>query len=350
MIHGGDTVGYEIKYGRKAIDFSANISPLGLPEGVKKAVINSLENADKYPDPLSRKLREKLSTYFGINEKYILCGNGAADLIFALVFALKPKKALLTAPTFAEYEEALNSVGADIEKYILKKENNFLIDESFIDSINEETDIVFICQPNNPTGQLTDKVILNNIIEKCQKTNTFLVIDECFVDFLDNENEVTVIDKIQEYKNIFILKAFTKLYAMAGIRLGYGFCTDLKLIENINKCRQPWSVSYLAQEAGIAALNEKEYVKNLKELIKNERVFLKEELKALEIEVFGSNGNFIFFYCSEENFDEKLREKGIMIRDCSNYTGLSKGYYRIAVKTHGENEIIINAVKEILNK
>ena len=117
LTHGGDWAGYRAKFGHDALDFSANVSPLGLPEGVALAIVNALPTADRYPDPLCRELRQKLSASENVHENQILCGNGAADLIFRLVLAKKPRRALLPAPTFAEYASALKTVGCEVEYY-----------------------------------------------------------------------------------------------------------------------------------------------------------------------------------------------------------------------------------------
>lgn len=346
LLHGGDVTGYELEYNKKPIDFSANINPLGVPEGVKKAIINSISNINMYPDPLCRKLIDEISNFENIDKKNIICGNGAADLIFSFVFALKPKKAIIPIPTFAEYEQALNSINCEIDYYYMKSENNFKIDETILDKLIDEIDVIFICNPNNPTGEIIEKKLLEKIVYRCKEKNIFVVLDECFNSFLDKSEEFTMKDKLYN-DNLFILKAFTKLYAMAGVRLGYAFLNNNVLIEKINQIRQPWSVSSVAQEAGISALKEIEYVKKTKKIIKTERDFLISQLKNLDADVIGSKANYIFFKFDDRELDKKFRKKGILIRSCGNYKGLDNTYYRIAVKNHEENTIFIKNFDEI---
>ena len=155
LVHGGDWAGYRAQYGQDALDFSANVSPLGLPEGVAKAITAALVTADRYPDPLCRALRAKLAVHEKVPAEYLLCGNGAADLIFRLVWAAKPRTALLPAPTFAEYAAALETACRTIRRHFLRESEDFAVTEAFISAVNEDTDMVFLCQPNNPTGQLT---------------------------------------------------------------------------------------------------------------------------------------------------------------------------------------------------
>ncbi|MGN0626517.1 MAG: threonine-phosphate decarboxylase CobD [Oscillospiraceae bacterium] len=348
LIHGGDCEGYILETGKMPLDFSANCNPLGTPDSVVKAVCDSVKNASAYPDPLCRRLVKALSESEGVSEKAILCGAGAADIIFRLAAALKPKKALVTAPTFAEYELALNTVDCETEHYFLKEENGFALGEDFTERITPETDIVFVCNPNNPTGNITKRPVLEAILERCSKTGTLLVLDECFNDFLDEPERYTLKDKIKENKNLIILKAFTKLYGMAGIRLGYCLCGDRELIEKMREAGQPWGVSSLAQEAGIAALSEKEYVVRTKALIKEERKRLKEALSELGAEVFGGEANYIFLKCKVYDLAAKMRSEGVLIRDCSNYCGLEKGYFRVAVRTREENNRLLETLEKVI--
>ena len=166
LVHGGDTVGYREKYGRDALDFSANVSPLGLPEGVARAITAALPMADRYPDPLCRELRAKLALHEGVPAEQILCGNGAADLIFRLVWAQKPSRALVTAPTFAEYATALESVGCTVERFFLREQEDFAVTDAFCAAIRPGVDMVFLCQPNNPTGQVIERPLMEKILEK----------------------------------------------------------------------------------------------------------------------------------------------------------------------------------------
>ncbi|HKK95178.1 MAG TPA: histidinol-phosphate transaminase [Anaerovoracaceae bacterium] len=347
MKHGGDYIGYFNKYGIMPIDYSENTSPFGIPEGVKSAICDSLEEASRYPDTLCRNLKTALARYHKVEEDYIICGNGAADIIFKLSLALKPKKAVVTAPTFSEYEEALSLSGCKVRHHILKAEKNFEITEDILNDIKDDLDVIFICQPNNPTGKICDRDLLNRILNKCNEKEILLVIDECFLDFIrDGESSIS---KLKDYENLFILKAYTKLYAMAGVRLGYGLTSNKKLLEEISKSGQPWSVSIMAQAAGIAALREYDYVEKVVKNTEDESKYLKAELKRLGIKYYDSKANYILMYSNDYEFDSKMEEKGFLIRNCSNYIGLDVGYYRISVKKHEDNARLIKAMGEILN-
>lgn len=341
-VHGGDVYQHN-----DCIDFSANCNPLGTPKGVIDAGIKSLQQVFQYPQVGYLPLREAIGAYEGVSAKNVICGNGAAELIFTLTRAMKPKKALLLAPTFAEYEQALRSEDCEIQYYYLKQSHGFAMQTDFFAHLNSELDMVFLCNPNNPTGILTERAFLQKVLELCAEKQIFLVVDECFQDFIEEPENYTLKQELSKYSNLFLLKAFTKRYAMAGIRLGYGLCSNHKLLEKMESNVQPWNISTIAQNCGIAALKETEYVSQGRQLIFQERAYLKEEMTCLGLNVFDSKANYIFF-CGSEYLFEKCLEKKILIRNCNNYEGLSSGYYRIAVKTHKENEAFIQVLQEIL--
>ena len=280
LTHGGDWAGFEIEYGRQPLDFSMNVNPLGISEAVREAIAKAGAAADRYPDPLCRRLIQRLAEAEGVPAEWIFCGNGAADIIFRLARALKPEEKaapvlLVTAPTFSEYEAAFAENGWEIRRYLLQEEKGFRIGEDFLDQIGEDTDAVFLCEPNNPTGITTDMQLLRKIRQRCRKTGTALVIDECFNGFLEDPAAHSMAAELETAGPLIILKAFTKLYGMAGVRLGYCLCPDLETIERLRRAGAPWNVSSLAQEAGIAALEDQDHVKRGLAIVEEERPWLK---------------------------------------------------------------------------
>ncbi len=346
-VHGGDV--YSLPEGKKVIDFSANINPLGLPKEVKNALKAAINVCADYPDPFCRKLTEKLARYHNLEQKYIFLSNGAADVLFKLALAIKPGKALLLAPTFADYEKALATVNCKIDYFGLSAGNDFRVDDSILTKINNDTDLVIICNPNNPTGQLTEEKLLLKILDKCRSTGTYLLVDECFMDFVDKEKGFSLKKYLSEYDNLIILKAFTKTYAMAGIRLGYCLTSNEDIIDKCRENGQDWSVSTLAQAAGLSALDEEDYLTKSKEYIKRERSYLLQNLHKLGFKVYGSEANYIFFAAKNlPRLAEKLKKDGFLIRKCANYHNLDEHYYRIAVRTTSQNKLLIKAVRKLL--
>lgn len=347
LVHGGDWAGYRARFGHDALDFSANVSPLGLPQGVADAIVAALPTADRYPDPLCRELRTALSRAEQLPEPWILCGNGAADLIYWLVWALKPRRALLPAPTFAEYAAALESVGCEVKRKTLHEADDFAVTETFVQAVNQSIDLVFLCQPNNPTGQITPPELVQRLVRRCADCGAVLVVDECFLDFLQQRDALTAKPLLQTAPNLVILKAFTKLYAMAGVRLGYALCANTALLAKMQAAGQPWGVSSLAQAAGAAALRETAYADAVRALIADQRPRLAAGLRALGLQVIEGSANYLLFR-APETLGAALQQRGVCLRSCGNYPGLSAGWYRTAVRTAPENEQLLQTMREVL--
>lgn len=343
-VHGGDIYTH-----KNILDFSTNINPLGIPESVRNAAISGILQSHHYPDSRCYDLRRALSLHEQLPLNSIICGNGAADLIFSLCLYVKPKKALLLAPTFAEYEQALTTIQCDINYFNLNKEHDFLLTKGYLNYLTPDLDMIFLCNPNNPTGVPIAKDFMEEILQICELNHILLVVDECFMDFLDTPEEYTLKHKIKESNYLFIIKAFTKMYAMAGLRLGYGLTGNKNIIDGIHSVTQPWNVSIPASQAGIAALLETDFVANTKSLIKKERDYLLSELDALSIKTYGSKANYIFFEGPYDLYENMLQEH-ILIRSCGNYRGLETNYYRIAVKTHKDNQTFINCFKKYVKE
>lgn len=347
LVHGGDWAGYRAEFGRDALDFSANVSPLGLPAGVAAAITAALPTADRYPDPLCRELCAAIAEAEGVPADWILCGNGAADLIYRLALALRPRRALLPAPTFAEYAAALDTVNCTVKRFYLNEQNDFALTEAFADAVDEATDVVFLCQPNNPTGQVTPPAMVEKLLHRCTACGATLVVDECFLDFLPDRDALTAKQLLHDAPNVIILKAFTKLYAMAGVRLGYALCSGAALLARMRAAGQPWAVSSLAQAAGLAALRETAYADRVRALIETERPALAAGLRALGLRVIEGRANYLLFR-APAGFGEKLRRRGAVVRSCANYPGLDGTWYRTAVRTSAENQHLLAIMREVL--
>ena len=340
-VHGGDIYSHI-----NVTDYSANCNPFGVPEGVRRAICDSADLVNCYPDVHCTELRSRLSEELGVPGEKIFFGNGAAEVIFAIAQALKPKKALIPAPSFAEYAAALETAGCEIRRFCTDEANGFRITEKINEMITDDVDIMFLCNPNNPTGTFIAAEELRVILDCAKDNKVKVVLDECFMSFVDEKKKYTWVEHIEKYPNVIVMNAFTKLYAMAGVRLGYAVTWDDEVIEKLENYVQPWNVSVIAQNAGIAALKEKEYVRNsLCEIRKEREIFISEITKA-GLKVYDSEANYVFFRGEPALYD-KMLEKGYLLRDCSNYPGLGKGYFRAAVRLHEDNKGFIRALEEI---
>lgn len=348
--HGGNIDEIKRNYKIKdLVDFSANINPLGLSKTVKEAMINAIEDVVHYPDITYLDLINRISEFENVEKNNIFLGNGAAEVIFNIVRGLKPKRALLYGPSFSEYREALSSVDCNIDYYVLKDKCN--LDLGILDMINKETDIIFICNPNNPTGALCKRDMIEEIIKASKRKDVTVVIDESFLEFVRNSKEFTLINSLKHYDNVIIVKSLTKIFAFPGIRLGYGLTKNKEYLEKINKNTISWSVNTIANKAGIAALKESLYIKNTISFVEEENKFLFNNLSLFkDLKVFKGYANFIFFK-TFKNIDlkEELLKYGILIRSCENYIGLDMSYYRVAVRSREENIKLIKSLQEIVN-
>lgn len=339
--HGGDIYGGGIK-----LDFSVNTNPLGMPPAVKSALAEHAEDFARYPDPRCNKLRQALAKHHDLPVDRILCGNGAADLILRICACIRGKRALVLAPTFSEYERAVKLFGGEVLVYKLDIENGFLLGEDFISALErQKPDMVFVCNPNNPTGMLMPFEIMRETVGFCQKNGILLIVDECFIEFTDGQS---VIPLLQDNPNLLVLRAFTKLYSMAGLRLGY-LLGESRLLAMIESFGAAWSVSSPAQISGLASLGaEPEWTAYTKRVIAQERSFLIDELSSLGIKALPSDANFLLIESKLPLYRE-LRRRGILVRDCSNFTGLNGSFIRIGIKTRKENTFLIKALEEIVD-
>lgn len=334
--HGGRIYNKDI-----TLDFSVNINPLGMPTEVKQSIINNIGTFETYPDTDCTLLRKKLSQVEEIPFDNIVCGNGADDIIFKIANVLNSKNALIISPTFSEYEKSLN---CNIKYYPLMESHNFRIQSNIMDYL-KGVDVFYLCNPNNPTGTLIDTSLMDLIINQCIENGITLIVDECFLDFVSNG--ISFKRYFNRNLNLIIIKAFTKIYSMAGIRLGYALVNGSKLCKNIADSGQAWNVSSVAQVCGLSALDCTDYIQRTQEYITQEREYLTNNLKALGFKVYSSMTNYILIQSKLDLYNLLLKNK-ILIRECSNYHGLDKSYFRIAVKSHKENTILIDNIKSIM--
>lgn len=346
--HGGDIYRNKIKY-----DFSVNVNPLGIPCLVQQAMVDAAKVCDRYPDMLCEQLCRAIGQNLELPPHHILCGNGASELLMAVVHAVNPQNIMIPVPSFYGYEHAANASGAQCIYYDLKEENGYCLDAGILERLTSDIDLLIFASPNNPVGNMVPDALLQELLKHCKKKHITVLLDQCFTDFvtkhpsyafqLENRKEL-----LTEYPNLLLLHAFTKTYAIPGVRLGYLAGGDTDFLERIARQLPEWNVSAFAQAAGLAACKEQDYVRKSAEYVRIERDFLSEKLRQTGILVEDGMANYMLLR-TEMNLYEELLRQGILIRDCSNYRGLSKGFYRVAVRTRAENEILVRAVRGIFD-
>ena len=388
-VHGGE---YEInEYGKDSIklDFSVNLNPLGISASIDALFKDGdalSEMSSHYPSLDHSDLISLLAEKRNVPKDWILTGNGASEIIslIAEIATLHDQvtqnpstpgrpcaKALIIEPTFSGYERALSARGIKILRYELNEAGAFALTEDIIGHIEENpVDMVFACSPNNPTGRVIEPGLLKKLADKCKELNTILVIDECFMGFTKGNENANSLDSVKDANprgcnsrsaadllrgndHIILIDAFTKLYSMPGIRLGYCICSNTALIKKMQDLTPEWNISAIAEAAGIAALSEDDYVQRAQELIEKERAFLTKELTNLGFTVYPSDANFILVKLpyginSVSFYERMIKDHGILLRNCSNFHGLDESFYRIAVKNHDDNEALLESLSRSL--
>lgn len=338
-IHGGDIYRNHVK-----LDFSVNINPFEMPEAVKEVLYEAVENCDRYPDPACERLKKAVGCMLDVSSQNLLFGNGSSELFMALIHAVRPKKTVIPVPSFYGYEYAVGAADGEILYYETKQEHDFGLREDFFSALTEDVDLLFLANPNNPTGKLMSREELRKVLWHCREKGIYVVLDECFIEFC--YNEASMLQEIEAFPNLILVRAFTKIFAIPGVRLGYLVCSDLLLLGKISRQLPEWNVSVFAQAAGCGCAAQTVFIEKTAAFIEKERQFLESGLRQAGYKVFSGKANFLLVYSKQPLYD-RLLEKGILIRDCENFRGLSKGFYRIAVKSRKENEILLEAIKEI---
>ena len=367
--HGGSMAPDRIR-----LDFSVNTNPCGMPEGVRKILADAAGLGGYYPDITCRRLREKIldherSHYQGTQSlrlSQIVAGNGASELIMALAHAYsmtdlktayqknicqKPAyqkpAVMLQTPLFSGYERAFSASGARL--LFMEHDSEFSVALDTPERIiRERPDLAVLCQPGNPAGSMIGEDLLEKIVEACKMTGCLLIVDECFVAFTENAEARSVSRFLESGCSLVILRAFTKLYAMPGLRLGYAVCADEKTAQRLREHLPEWNVSNVAQAAGCAALEDEDYVSQTTRKIRQERARLSGRLEEMGFGSVRGEADFILLRSDTELYEELLR-RGILIRRCSNYRGMPRtGYYRIAVRLPEENDILLKELEEIV--
>ncbi|MCX7746416.1 MAG: threonine-phosphate decarboxylase CobD [Clostridia bacterium] len=354
--HGGNIYWAAKRFGLNPLhilDYSANINPLGIPDIMKKAFISSIGNAVHYPDPDCSELKEEISRYLSIPIENIIIGNGASEVIFLLFKTLNLNKILIPSPTFSEYCNAAEDAGVEVDYFLLMEKDEFKLDADLLINRSHGCDAIMLCNPNNPTSTMVNREDLLKILHFAFEKSMVLIVDEAFIELTKEGNENSLIDQIENYHNLFIIRAFTKVFSIPGVRLGYGL-GEAGLIKKMWRQKMPWSVNSFALSIGKVLPELKEYLSDTSGWLKEELHWFYDELtKIKELKVFKPETNFILIKILCDRFDasrlfKALAARGIIIRDASNFKTLNNKFFRIAVKDRNSNVKFLAIIKETI--
>lgn len=349
--HGGNI--YEPSPVGSWLDFSANINPCGLSPAVRRAVEMNIDDIVHYPDPNALALKRAISMHYEVTENTILLGNGAAELFYLFFYTYRPRTILLPIPSFSEYERAALAARCVVRYHRLMPEQNFSLNLKALIADLKTAECLILGNPNNPTGTSFDRSELLPLVQFCAAHEKWLIVDESFLDFCHSREQKTLRHLVSDDPKLFVIQSMTKFYALPGLRLGFGIANP-SVCRHLSCGKDVWNVNLLAQKAGIAALSTRDYQEESRILLQNERDYLLERIKDLKgVQAYHSNANFILLSIqgtklTSHTFSVKLREYGILVRDCSNYPGLADGFIRIAVRNRKENERLLQAMEAIL--
>ena len=349
--HGANVDNMAKKFGKNEndiIDFSSNVNPHIISD-LGKYVLEGLEKSRSYPDINYTNLRNNISDYIKVDSELIIPGNGATEIIYLLMKSIKRRLAILN-PTFSEYGRGAKLNNLEIIDFHLKEENNFSIDLDEIQKNMDKFDSLFICNPNNPNGKVKD---LNELLDLMIENDKLLIVDETFMEFVGEEEKYSLINKIEQTPNLFILKAVTKFFGMPGLRLGYGVTSNKQIIKNIYEYKEPWTINSFAENLSNYLFKDKEYINGSKDYYINERKFMLEELRKISrLKVYDTDTNFVLIKLDDDEANslklELFEKYNILIRDASNFIGLDKSYIRVAIKSHNDNKVLIESLRRIL--
>lgn len=349
--HGANVDNMAKKFGKNEndiIDFSSNVNPHIISD-LGKYVLEGLEKSRSYPDINYTNLRNNISDYIKVDSELIIPGNGATEIIYLLMKSIKRKLAILN-PTFSEYGRGAKLNNLEIIDFHLKEENNFSIDLDEIQKNMDKFDSLFVCNPNNPNGKVKD---LNELLDLMIENDKLLIVDETFMEFVGEEEKYSLINKIEQTPNLFILKAVTKFFGMPGLRLGYGVTSNKQIIKNIYEYKEPWTINSFAENLSNYLFKDKEYINGSKDYYINERKFMLEELRKISrLKVYDTDTNFVLIKLDDDEANslklELFEKYNILIRDASNFIGLDKSYIRVAIKSHNDNKVLIESLRKIL--
>ncbi|WP_312060863.1 pyridoxal phosphate-dependent aminotransferase [Anaerotignum sp.] len=353
--HGGDLDAIERKYGiskSEIIDFSGNINPLGFPKTAEKALAENLSIISTYPDKKYTTLRQAIAKYTGASTEHIVVGNGSTELISTFIQTVHAKKSIIIGPSYSEYEREVTLCGGSFTYFPLEERNNFFIDlPPLLRALTPEIGMLVICNPNNPTGSAFTTNQLEEVLKHCKQIGASVMIDETYIEFSDNLDEICAIPLVEKFDNLFVVRGTSKFFAAPGIRLGYGVSSSQSFLDRLKTNQDPCSLNSLAAFAREKIFQYTLFHETTQKLISDERKKAFAELATWKnVKAFPSAANFILVKLLTNKITvaelfEKLIQKKMLIRDASSFTFLDESYLRFCILSPENNAALLQELK-----
>jgi threonine-phosphate decarboxylase len=356
QFHGSDTAAVAAFYHvpvDEIVCFGANVNPLGLSKNLKKDLAAHLDLLSSYPDRNYTTLKKVIADYCQILPEHVIVGNGSTELISLLIQTRKPQKTLVLGPTYSEYGRELDLVGSSIHTYLLKESDQFHLDiHAFCEEIRKGYDLVILCNPNNPTSSALKISEIQTILDCCREAGSFLMIDETYVEFAPDINEISSMSLISSFDNLMILRGVSKFYAAPGLRLGYGATSNSQFLQDLLLMQNPWSLNSLGAYAGEKMLQDQEYIRKTRDLILSERDKMCTEISKINVlTVYPAYANFVLVKIEKEGVTsadvfEFLIKQCLMVRDCSSFKELGGEYFRFCIMAPEDNKRLLQGIQD----
>ena len=356
--HGGNVWEISEKFEipvNQLIDFSISTNPLGAPESALNSINNHLNLIKHYPDPNPEWLLEIIAKTAGVSSKNVILGNGSTELIYLFneVFLENGYEAVIPVPSFSEYKAAIERFGGKIVFLKCDSKHNFELNVDTLEKlVTEKTRIIFLCNPNSPTGVLYPRKDVLRIIKFAEKCNILVFLDEDYIDFVDDAKRYSMAELVNDYQNLFVLRSLTKFFSLAGVRIGFGIGSQ-EIVSCLKNIMMPWSVNTLAMYSTASALNDNDFTNKSRTLVSNGRKQMQEMFKTIPwVKVYPSETNFLLIEIikgdlTSTHIRDNLAKKGLLIRDCKDFDGLNNRFFRVAVRLPEENKKLLEQIKSL---
>jgi threonine-phosphate decarboxylase len=359
--HGGNVWEFSEKYKilvDQLIDFSISTNPLGAPKMALESIRQHINLVKHYPDPDHEWLLEALAKFAGVASNNVVVGNGSTELIYLFneVFLENGCEAVIPVPSFSEYKAAIERFGGNMTFLKCDSSKNFKLNfEELERTISKRTRIIFLCNPNSPTGVLYEREDILRVIRFAAEWNVLVFLDEDYIDFVDDGKRYSMAEYVTEYNNVFVLRSLTKFFGLAGVRIGFGIGSP-NLVNILKKVKMPWSVNTLAMFAAAEAVKDTDFIKRTRLLVSNSRKEMREMLTSIPwLKVYPSETNFLLIEIIQEDLtstqiSEGLANKGLLIRDCKDFDGLNNRFFRVTVRRPEENKKLVESIESLGNQ
>ena len=317
-----------------------------MPASLRQAIVDNPGCAERYPDVEYQQLHQALAAHHRLLAAHILAGNGETESIFTLVHGLKPRRAMIVIPGFAEYRRALQTVDCEVVEYALQERDGWQLTDGILNALTPALDCLFLCTPNNPTGLLPERGLLEAIAQRCRALNISLILDEAFLDFIPDQPGF--IPLLAQYPHVWVLRSLTKFYAIPGLRLGYLLNADARAVARLRERQMPWSINAYAALAGEIILQDRVYQRATWQWLQEEGARFYAQLQEMAgLTVWPGRANYLFLRCDRPDLDLQyaLLRQHVLIRSCANYPGLDSRYFRVAIRSAGENDQLLAALR-----